>query len=247
MSATYLIRFDDLCPTMNWPVWREIESALIEASVQPILAVVPNNQDPELVVGPAKSAFWQEVRAWQKRGWTIGLHGYQHRYVTESAGILGRNAYSEFAGLPFDRQLGKLRRALAIFASEDVRPDVWVAPAHSFDDATLSALAELGLNTVSDGYSMLPHTDERGIFWVPQQIGRFRSMPGAVWTVCLHHNRWTQADLEQFRTDLRAYRRHFSSLPEMKRRFAGRREKWMDRVSAGAMTMARTGRLSLSR
>jgi predicted deacetylase len=247
MAATYLLRFDDFCPTMNWTVWRQVEEALTEAGISPILAVVPDNQDPELNVQPANPKFWDEVRAWQKRGWTIGLHGYQHRYVTRCAGIIGRNRYSEFAGLPYETQLAKVSRALKIFAQEGVRPDVWVAPAHSFDIHTLNALSQCRLRTVSDGYSMLPHTDDRGMFWIPQQLGRFRALPGGVWTVCLHHNRWTADDLRRFRADLRTYQGRFSRVPEVTSRYAGRYGKWTDRASAGLMGLARTARLSVSR
>jgi len=247
MRAEYLVRFDDLCPTMNWAVWREIAEALIDNKVSPILAVVPDNQDPELAVGPARPLFWEEVRRWQSYGWTIGLHGYQHRYVTPYAGIIGRNRYSEFAGLPYETQLAKLRKAMAIFAREGVRPDIWVAPAHSFDDATLAALAECRVKAVSDGYSALPYTSKRGMFWVPQQLGRFRELPAGVWTVCLHHNRWTPADLRQFRDDLATYRDRLTSVVELRSRYGGRPEKWMDRASAGLMSMARSGRLAFSR
>src|SRR6478672_6653645 len=98
MDAQYLIRFDDLCPTMNWQVWAEIETILLESRVSPILAVVPDNRDTALMVGPPRSDFWVEVRRWQQRGWTIGMHGYQHTYVTEEAGIVGIWPRSEFAG-----------------------------------------------------------------------------------------------------------------------------------------------------
>lgn len=236
------MRFDDLCPTMNWPIWRQVEAALLDARVSPILAVVPDNQDLELMVGPAHEAFWEEVRTWQSRGWTIGLHGYQHRYVTQSAGIIGRNRYSEFAGLPYQEQLAKLRSALAIFARQGVRPDIWVAPAHSFDGNTLYALAECGLRTVSDGYAALPHTDSQGTFWIPQQLGRFRALPAGVWTVCHHHNTWNPQDLQRFHSALAAYRGCFSSVSELARRYSSRREKWVDRASAGLLAMARKSR-----
>ena len=247
MPATYLLRFADLCPTMNWTIWRQVEDSLIETGVNPILAVVPDNRDPELAVEPARTTFWDEVRRWQRRGWTIGLHGYQHRYITQAGGIIGRNNYSEFAGLLYETQLAKVKSALAIFGREDVRADIWVAPAHSFDRNTLAALTQCGLNAVSDGYSALPHTDPRGMFWIPQQLGRFRNLPGGVWTVCLHHNTWSEERLRTFRGELDAYRDRFSDVADVIRRYSGRREKWIDRASAGVMGMARTGRVALSR
>src|SRR5437762_2289395 len=78
-GARYLVRFDDICPGMNWPMWREIEKVLADADVRPMLAVVPANEDAHLDVGPREPRFWELVRGWQARGWTIGLHGYQHR------------------------------------------------------------------------------------------------------------------------------------------------------------------------
>src|SRR5215470_4367159 len=97
-STTYLLRFDDICPTMNWRVWSEIEGALVERNLKPILAVVPDNQDPVLKVDPPVEDFWERVRAWQARGWAIAVHGYQHRYVTCSPGIVTVRKRSEFAG-----------------------------------------------------------------------------------------------------------------------------------------------------
>src|SRR5688572_15384620 len=42
-NPQYLLRFDDICPTMNWRVWAEIESVLIQREIKPLLAVVPDN------------------------------------------------------------------------------------------------------------------------------------------------------------------------------------------------------------
>src|SRR4051794_18231999 len=52
MVPRYLLRFDDICPTMNWPIWDRVEQTLIDQDIQPIVAVIPNNQDPALNVHP---------------------------------------------------------------------------------------------------------------------------------------------------------------------------------------------------
>jgi len=206
MRARYLVRFDDICPTMNWETWAAIENILLELKIQPILAVVPDNQDPHLQVAPARPDFWQQVRRWQSRGWTIGLHGYQHRYVTTDAGIVGLNHYSEFAGLPASEQEAKLQNGLAIFQRERVRAEIWVAPAHAFDPATVAALKKFRLNFISDGFFVFPRIEADGMLWVPQQLWGFRPLPFGVWTVCYHHNEWTPGDIEKFRQDLRQYK-----------------------------------------
>src|SRR2546423_272162 len=100
---------------MDWGLWEPIDAALIHADLAPILAVVPDNQDPTLRIERANPLFWDRVRSWQRRGWTIGLHGFQHLYVSNDAGLVGRRAKSEFAGLPLEEQRSKLDRAVAVF------------------------------------------------------------------------------------------------------------------------------------
>lgn len=202
-DARYIIRFDDICPTMNWRIWAEIESILTNHNVHPILAVVPDNRDPNLMVAPPVPDFWDRVRAWQARGWIIALHGYQHIYTNTNRGLIGVTPQSEFAGLPREVQKEKLLRGLDIFARENVRADCWVAPSHSFDWTTVDLLSELGVGVISDGLWHWPHTDIRGITWVPQQLwNRLRPMPTGIWTVCCHHNDWNEREIELLEHDI---------------------------------------------
>jgi len=55
--AQYLLRVDDLCPTACAQRWQQFRSLIEEFRLQPILAVVPDNQDPELQVSPPDPAF----------------------------------------------------------------------------------------------------------------------------------------------------------------------------------------------
>jgi predicted deacetylase len=232
MRARYLIRFDDICPTMNWEVWSRIEGVLLEHKVKPLLAVIPDNQDQKLRVAASNSCFWEEVRKWQARGWTIGLHGYQHQFVTEEAGIVGIHRRSEFAGLSPSEQEEKLLRAVEIFRSNGVRPEIWIAPAHSFDWNTVAALLKFGIRTISDGFAIAPHKDSRGALWVPQQLWRFRWRPFGVWTVCYHHNRWTEERFAQFQRDVSACRDTIADLPTISAEYAGRRQTLLDSTYA---------------
>src|SRR5712664_3650155 len=203
--AQYLIRFDDICPTMNWSVWRQVEEILVQFEVKPILAVIPDNQDEKLRVCELNNGFWDEVRGWQARGWTIGLHGFQHLYTTRDGGLIGINKYSEFSGLSYAEQESKIRQALDIFQRECVVPDLWVAPGHSFDRTTIRVLFELGIRRLSDGFSLYPHLDCDGMMWVPQQLWRLRKMPFGLWTVCLHLNPWTGEDVARFRFEVQKF------------------------------------------
>lgn len=205
MRAQYLLRFDDCCPTMNWSVWRQVEEILVQFEVKPILAVIPDNQDEKLRVSDTSERFWDEVRGWQARGWTIGLHGYQHLYTTRDGGLIGINKYSEFSGLPYAEQRLKLQKAVDVFERERVVPDIWVAPGHSFDRTTLQALCDLGVRRLSDGFSLYPHLDPSGMMWIPQQLWRFRKMRFGLWTVCFHLNHWTGEDIVRFRFEVQKF------------------------------------------
>ena len=206
MKTVFVLRFDDLCPTANWPIWDRLEELLDQFGVCPIVSVIPDNRDKGLVVSQPGKNFWDRVRSWQSRKWILGLHGYQHCCFTKKPGLYGRAATSEFAGLPSEVQEIKLQNAVRIFREQRVKPEVWVAPAHSFDVNTIDILWRLGVHVVNDGYALYPYEDERGMVWIPQQLGRFRNLPVGIWTICLHFNRWNGEHLQQFRADLERFR-----------------------------------------
>jgi uncharacterized protein DUF2334 len=231
VGATYLIRFDDLCPTMDWEVWDRIEPLLVDLGISPILGVVPDNRDAVLVAGPPRDGFWDRVRSWQARGWTIGMHGYQHRTITTESGIVGINDRSEFAGLSREQQLEKVERGLAIFREEGVEPTVWLAPNCSFDRTTVDVLASLGISLISDGLWLRPFRED-GVTWIPHQIWRFHPLPFGVWTVGCHHNRWTEEQFVAFEADLRSYRSRIVDLPTVVKAYAHRKKSLADRLAA---------------
>ncbi len=223
---------------MNWKIWVQVEEILLESEVKPILSVIPDNQDETLKVSQPRTDFWDEVRLWQSRGWTIGLHGYQHLYVTRDSGIVGINKFSEFSGLSRADQLSKLRAALNIFCRERIRPDLWVAPGHSFDQLTLDVLNELGIHCINDGFSFFPYRDHFGMFRIPQQLWRFRRMPFGVWTVCCHFNKWGTQDIAKFRMDLQRFHSSIANLKDAVSSFANRRSNWIDEFYASLHLIA---------
>lgn len=237
MRTGFILRFDDLCPTVNWQIWDRIEELLLEFRVSPIMAVIPDNRDKSLVHSRPGENFWERVRTWQGRGWTLGLHGYQHCYWTKKAGMFGRAAVSEFAGLPYEVQEIKLQNAVRIFSEHGLRPVVWVAPGHSFDRNTVSILLRTGLRIINDGYALYPYVDARGMVWIPQQVGRFRKLPLGIWTVCFHFNRWKDEDLKQFRVDLERFRPNILSVADVLQSCT-RRQSW---AHAGASRLLGAG------
>jgi predicted deacetylase len=230
MSASphYLLRFDDICPTMNWRVWEEVEAVLRQNQLRPILAVVPDNCDPVLRVGPPNVAFWERVRLWQRAGWAVAIHGYQHLYVTKQRGLVGRRPLSEFAGLGVEQQRLKLTRGIEMFRLEGVSPAIWVAPGHTFDAVTVSLLPELGIRIVSDGFFCWPYLDAQGLFWIPQQLSSLRWVPNGVWTVCHHVNAWRENHIALFRAEIARHRERIVSVEQVESQFGARQPGWWD-------------------
>ena len=241
MRAQYLLRFDDICPTMNWRVWNEVEAILQEEKVRPIVAVVPDNQHELLRVGAAEPFFWDRVRGWQRRGWAVAMHGWQHRFVTKDAGLLGINKYSELAGLPREEQERKLRSGKAVFEREGIDPGMFVAPAHSFDEVTLQLLSDLGFRSLSDGFFPFPHRDRFGMLWIPQQLWSFRRRPLGIWTICFHINHWRPEDIAHFRTKIRDYREVISDVRAVAAEYGMRRRSPLDCVAARAYRTVAAG------
>jgi predicted deacetylase len=84
-------------------------------NINPIVAVVPNNEDPNLMRDETDHKFWDRVRSWQNRGWQIALHGYNHVYTTNNTGIVPFNNFSEFAGVDEDIQKDKIKKGIEMF------------------------------------------------------------------------------------------------------------------------------------
>jgi len=243
-SARYLLRFDDICPTMDWSIWDPVEDLLVAQDIKPIVAVIPDNRDPALMLGPAATDFWNRVRGWQARGWGIGLHGFQHLAVNSESGILGFPTKSEFAGLPYEEQYRKLRLGLDIFAREGVHPDVWIAPSHSFDLVTVAALRSLGVHAISDGMALSPYRDSHGTLWIPQQFALMRPMLWGVWTFCYHATYFAEGGMDTFRKRLELLRPGMISLAEALA-LGERRRSALDSIiglSRKAVTLARKHR-----
>ena len=204
MTARYLLRMDDACHAMDRHRWQVLENMLDSFGIKPLVAVVPDNDDPELKRAVPDPMFWDKVRSWQAKGWTIAMHGYRHvMHHTKSKLILPYYERSEFAGLTFEQQAEKIRRAWQIFVSQRVEPTVWIAPAHCFDWITLQAVeAETPIRIISDGIARDQYY-EKGFNWIPQQLWTLVEKKDGLWTVCLHPNTMTEQQVASLRDSIK--------------------------------------------
>lgn len=194
--AQFVIRLDDICPTMDKEKFDRARSYFETAGVQPLMGVVPDNHDPDLQVEPPDPAFWQTMRALQAKGWGISQHGYRHQAHTADRGLLNISPRSEFAGRSIDIQRDDLAAGQKILADEGLSTDVFMAPFHSYDTVTLSALKSQGFKTLTDGYGLFPWR-EHGLQFVPQLFERPVHFGVGIYTMCLHLNNMSVQDIDE--------------------------------------------------
>jgi hypothetical protein len=175
--------------------WSEVETLLLRRRVKPIVAVVPANADPGLARENGTSGFWEQARGWAGAGWMIAMHGYSHMLRRSAAGLIPIGHLSEFVGLPLEEQKRRIRDGVRVLQEKSLIPQAWVAPAHGMDKNTIEALrTQSAIRLISDSLARRP-VRRWGFTWIPQQLWRPRSMPGGLWTICLHPNKMSQADI----------------------------------------------------
>jgi predicted deacetylase len=185
--ARYLLRFDDLCPTISKERFERFRAIIERHRIRPILAVVPDNRDPELEIDSPDPGFWKAMHALEAAGATIAMHGYRHVCASVAPSILGLHDCTEFAGMDEDTQRRWIRAGLAILRGQGLNPRLFVAPRHGFDRATLRALDREGLGVISDGFATRAHTRDR-VIWIPQQLWEPVKKSIGLWTICIHPN-----------------------------------------------------------
>ncbi len=212
--AEYLLRCDDLCPTVPVDRWQRLECLIREFGLQPILAVVPDNRDPELESSTPDPAFWQRMHELEVAGAVVGLHGYRHACSSQGRGYLGLANTSEFAGVPAATQHKWIREGLRILRAHGLNPRIWVAPRHGFDRNTLDALGAEGIALLSDGFARIPFR-RGGATWIPQQLWGPVDKPKGLWTICVHPNSASDADISALRAFLTVHADQFTSVDQV--------------------------------
>ena len=192
LSTKYIYRMDDITPYMNWKNFYRYINLFKKHGVKPLLGIVPDNKDPYLYFQDGNPDFWKIMRDMYSDGIVeFAQHGYQHLLYIRKHGLLkkiyGFQSKSEFVSLSYDEQYIKINKGKQILNDEGIFTDVWMAPAHSFDNTTLQVLVDLGFKAISDGIGVYPYK-EKGLIFVPQQLWQPRYFPFGIYTICLHIN-----------------------------------------------------------
>ena len=153
--ARYLVRFDDLCPTMLLDRWARFLSIIARYGIRPILAIIPVIRIPpsscrRRIPTSGSNAITRSRRRHHRYAW---LPAPMHQYGKP---ILRLHQETEFAGVEQCSSSNGFVPDSGSFAKTDLNPRLFVAPRHGFDLHTLRALADEGLGILSDGFAHRP-------------------------------------------------------------------------------------------
>lgn len=204
MKVNYLIRLDDASPYMNSKLWTKLEEILDKYGVKPLVGIIPADVGSKAMIEPEDDGFWDKTRRWQAKGWCMALHGYDHVCISDE-GLKGLNPVwkrSEFAGVPLKTQKEKIRKGVAILKEHGINAKYFIAPSHTFDKNTLTALKEESdIRIISDTIALKPYQKD-GFVFIPQFSEHCVAMPlPGVFTFCFHPNKMSESTfvkLEEF-------------------------------------------------
>ncbi len=206
----YFIRLDDASEYMNLDNWLRIKELLMHYHIKPIVGIIPENKDIELKKYQNVSDFWTLIKQWIEEGWIPAMHGYNHVFVSNDGGINPINQRSEFAGLSLEQQKDKIRKGYEILHEKGINPEIFFAPAHTFDRNTLRALElESNIRIISDTiandiYFKAP------FYYIPQQSGMVRRLPFRTTTFCYHPNNMKEEDFVRLEVFLKKNKKRFN-------------------------------------
>ena len=194
-----LIRFDDIAANMNWDLMDKCEELFDKNNIKPVMGVIPNNKDKELLSYPKRENFWKIVERWKNKNWEIAMHGFTHIYDsnTNKKDYFSYGGKSEFFGHSIDVQLDKIKSGLKIFKENNIKIRVFYAPNHTYDKNTFEALKAAGINQVIDGYGLMPY-ENNNIHFIPQLFYKLYILPFGIQTTQIHLNYWSIEDYKKF-------------------------------------------------
>ena len=194
-----LIRFDDIAANMNWNLMDKCEELFDKNNIKPVMGVIPNNKDKELLSYPKRENFWKIVERWKLKNWEIAMHGYTHIYDsnTNKKDYFNYGGKSEFFGHPIDVQLKKIKNGLQIFRENNIEIRVFYAPNHTYDRNTFEALKTAGITQVIDGYGLMPYKNY-DVQFIPQLFYKLYILPYGIQTTQIHLNYWNENDYKSF-------------------------------------------------
>lgn len=209
------VRLDDITPDMDWDKFRRLEDILDKYQIAPLIGIVPDNQDENLMRNPAFPDFPKKVREWKRKNWIIAMHGWKHIYTTRQGGLFPLNQFSEFAGVEKEQQKRMIWDGKEKLKQQGIETDIFMAPAHSFDKNTLCILKEAGFQYITDGFGKMPY-EWMGLVFLPIAFQKNKDIqkPDGYTTLVFHTNTMNEKDFENFEKIIEEHKEDFISYGE---------------------------------
>lgn len=189
-----LIRFDDICPTMDYKQFNRAIEVVKRYNLTALLGVIPWCNDPELQIENVHDDFWDFMLELQNQGYKLAMHGYTHVYDSNHRGLVNVGYKSEFAGHTYKEQYKRIKEGKAELEKHGIITDVFFAPSHSYDNNTLRALKACGFKFISDGLSNQPIV-RYGIQCIPcKSTGVPKIKNKGYFTAVFHPHEWVRPD-----------------------------------------------------
>ena len=209
------VRLDDITPDMDWEKFRRLEKLLDENKIAPLIGIVPDNQDPNLMKNPAVSDFYQQIKTWENKGWSLAMHGCNHIYTTNKGGLFPLNHLSEFAGVALKEQKRMITEGKQKLSEMGIKTNIFMAPAHSFDKNTLTVLKEEGFCYITDGFGDYPY-QRSGLTFLPIAFRKEKDIEKdhGYTTIVFHTNTMDEGEFRAFEKMLKKHKQDFISYKE---------------------------------
>ncbi|MDE6664081.1 MAG: DUF2334 domain-containing protein [Lachnospiraceae bacterium] len=206
------VRMDDITPDMDWENFNFFLDLFEKAGISPLLGIVPDNRDKNLRRRSVNEDFYELMKSLEKKGFCLAMHGCYHVYTTESGGLFPLNNFSEFAGLPYEEQKELLLHGKEQLKEKGIETDIFMAPAHSYDENTLKALIELGFTKMTDGFGSKPYTYNGMTFYpISFRLGSSLKKKSGATTMVIHANTVTEADKAWYKRIFEEYGKNMIS------------------------------------
>lgn len=209
------IRIDDVTNDMDWDKFSRFEAILDKYKVCPLIGVIPKNLDETLL-----KQKHNDYLAWLKNrvntGWTVAIHGYNHLYTTKKGGLFPLNKFSEFAGVAYDKQYEMLCSGVDTLRKMGIDTNIFMAPAHTFDNNTVRALKKVGIKYITDGFGYQSYTRD-GITYLPISSRRSKDIErsSGYTTLVYHPAMMNDKDFENFDSMLDKHRSQLIAYSEL--------------------------------
>lgn len=209
------VRLDDITPDMDWEKFRRLETLLDKYHIAPLLGIVPDNQDENLMRNPVMLDFDKQIKEWEAKGWVLAMHGWKHIYTTKKGGLFPLNNFSEFAGVSKEKQKEMIVDGIEKLQKQGVKTNIFMAPAHSFDKVTLEVLKEAEFQYITDGFGVNPY-EWRGLTFLPIAFQKNKDIEkdSGYTTLVFHTNTMNEQDFLNFERVLEKHKEDFISYEE---------------------------------